>query len=46
MKDVVFWDVTRGVVLVKTEVSVERIATIIGVTRIDELGPMLVITSN
>jgi hypothetical protein len=36
----------RHVALVKTDVSEERSASIISVTRIDELGKMLAVTSN
>jgi hypothetical protein len=41
MKNVVFWDVT----LVRTDVSEERISSIVRVTRIDKLGT-LAVTSN
>jgi hypothetical protein len=36
----------RRVVLVRADVSEERIASIIGVTRIGELGTMLTVTKN
>jgi hypothetical protein len=36
----------RGVALVKTEVSEEDVASIIRLTRIDELGTTLAVTSN
>jgi hypothetical protein len=42
MKNVVFWDVT----LEGTNVSEERIASIIRVERISKLGTMLAVTSN
>jgi hypothetical protein len=45
MKNVVFWDVT-SVALVRTDVSEERIASIIRVSRIGELGTTLTVTSN
>jgi hypothetical protein len=41
----VFWDVSR-VTLVRTDVSDERIACIIRVKRINELGTALAINSN
>jgi hypothetical protein len=44
MKNAVFWDVTP-VALVRTDVSEERIASIIKVKRISKLG-MLALTSN
>jgi hypothetical protein len=44
MKNVVFWDVRRRVALVRTDVSEERIASIISVTRISELGKKLTLT--
>jgi hypothetical protein len=44
MKNAVFWDVT--VVLVRTDVSEERGASIIKVTRIGKLGTMLAVTSS
>jgi hypothetical protein len=40
MKNAVFWD------LVRTDVSEERNASIIRVTKIDELERMLAVTSN
>jgi hypothetical protein len=45
MKNAVFWDVTP-LALVKTDVSEDRIASIIKVTRINELGERLAVTSN
>jgi hypothetical protein len=45
MKNAVFLDVRR-VALVRTDVSEERIAFIVRVTRINELGTMLALTSN
>jgi hypothetical protein len=45
MKNAVFWDVTP-LALVRTDVSEERIASIIRVTRIGELGTTLAVTSN
>jgi hypothetical protein len=45
MKNVVFWDVTP-LALVRTEVSKERIASIITVTIIGEPGTALAVTSN
>jgi hypothetical protein len=45
MKDVVFWDVTP-VTLVRTDVSEERIASIIRVTRIRGLETRLAVTSS
>jgi hypothetical protein len=45
VKNAVFWDV-RHVALVRTDISEKRIAFIISVKRISELGPALVITSN
>jgi hypothetical protein len=44
VKNVVFWDVRR-VVLVRTDVSEERIASIIKMTGICELGTLAVIIS-
>jgi hypothetical protein len=44
MKNIVFWDVSAA--LVSTVVSEERIACIIRVTRIGELGTALAVTSN
>jgi hypothetical protein len=44
MKNVVFWDLRR-VVLVRTDVSEERIASIIRVTRIAQLGTLAVISN-
>jgi hypothetical protein len=41
MKNVVFWDVT----LIRTDVSEERMASIIMVTRIDELGTFVRVRS-
>jgi hypothetical protein len=46
MKNGVFWDVALCVVLVRTDVSEERSASIIRVTRISELGTTLAVTSN
>jgi hypothetical protein len=45
MKNVVFWDV-RTMYLVRTDVSQERIVSIIRVKRIDELGTTIAVTSN
>jgi hypothetical protein len=45
MKNGVFWYVTR-VALVRTDVSEERIASIIRMTRIGELRTTLAVTSN
>jgi hypothetical protein len=45
MKNAVFWDI-RHVALVRTDVSNERITYIIKVTRMNELGTMLAVTSN
>jgi hypothetical protein len=45
MKNAVFWDVTLCDSC-KTEVSEERIASIIRVTGIGELGTTLAVTSN
>jgi hypothetical protein len=45
VKNAVFWDLCR-VALVRTDVSEERIASIIRVTRIGELGTTLPVTSN
>jgi hypothetical protein len=45
MRNAVFWDVSR-VVLVRTDVSEERSASIIRMTRIGELGTTLAVTSN
>jgi hypothetical protein len=45
MKNAVLWDVTRDA-LVRTDISEERIASIIMVTRIDELGTTLAVISN
>jgi hypothetical protein len=42
LKNVVFWDVA----LVKTDISEEDIASIISVTGIGKLGPVLAVTSN
>jgi hypothetical protein len=44
MKNAVFRDVS-GVTLVRTDVSEEAIASMIRVTRIDDLGTMLAVTS-
>jgi hypothetical protein len=46
MKNAVFCDMLRRVALVRTDVSEERSASIIRVTRIDELGPTSAVTSN
>jgi hypothetical protein len=43
MKNAVFWDIYRTD-RVRTDVSYERFASIIRVTRISELGTMLVVT--
>jgi hypothetical protein len=45
MKNGDFWDVSRAA-LVRADVSEELNASIIRVTRIDELGTMLVVTGN
>jgi hypothetical protein len=45
MKNAIFWDV-MSVVLVRTDVSEEPSASMIGVTRIGEQGTMLAVTSN
>jgi hypothetical protein len=45
MKNPVFWDVMR-VALVRTNVSEERSASIIRVSRIDDLGTTIAIASN
>jgi hypothetical protein len=45
MTNAVFWDVTL-VALAITDVSEERIASVIGVTRIGELRTMLALTTN
>jgi hypothetical protein len=45
MKNVVFWNVTR-MVLVRTDVSEEISSYIIRVTRISELGKTLAVNSN
>jgi hypothetical protein len=45
IKNTVFWDVS-SVDLVRNDVSEERIASIIRVTRISELGKHLAATSN
>jgi hypothetical protein len=45
MKNGVFWDV-KCVALVRIEVSEELSASFIRVTRIDELGTTLAVTSN
>jgi hypothetical protein len=45
IKNGVFWDVTPCA-LVRTDVSEELSASIIRVTRIDELGTTLAVTSN
>jgi hypothetical protein len=45
MKNVVFWYVTR-VALIRTDVSEERSASIIRVTRIGELEATLILPSN
>jgi hypothetical protein len=45
MKNVVFWDVPP-VALVRTDVSEELCVSIIGVTRMGELGTTLAVTSN
>jgi hypothetical protein len=44
VKNAVFWDVTPGA-LVRTNVSWERIASIIRVERIGELGITLAVTT-
>jgi hypothetical protein len=44
MKNAVFWDV-RGVALVRTDVSEERIGSIIRVKRSSEIGTKLAVTS-
>jgi hypothetical protein len=46
MKNAVFFDMLRLVVLVSTDVSNELSASIIRVTRIGELGTTLAVTSN
>jgi hypothetical protein len=46
MKIAVFWDVNANVVLLKTKVSEERIASTIRVTGIGKLGTTLRVTSN
>jgi hypothetical protein len=43
MKNGVFWDVTLCVSLVRTDVSEELSASFISVTRIDELGTIMVV---
>jgi hypothetical protein len=45
MRNAVCWDL-RSVDLVRTKISEERNASIIRVTRIDELGTTLAVTSN
>jgi hypothetical protein len=45
LKSAVFW-VLRSVALVTTDVSEERSASIIRVTRVGELGKTLAVTSN
>jgi hypothetical protein len=44
VKNAIFWDVSR-VAFVKTDVSVESIASIVRVTRIGELGTTLPLSS-
>jgi hypothetical protein len=46
MKNGVFWDMTRRVALVRTDVSEELSGFFIRVTRIGELGTTLAVTSN
>jgi hypothetical protein len=45
MKNAIFWDLRR-VAIVRTDISEERIAFIIRVTRSRELGTTLAVTSN
>jgi hypothetical protein len=45
MKNAAFWDICR-VALVRTDVSEERIASIIRLIRISELGTTIAVTSN
>jgi hypothetical protein len=45
MKNAVFWDFSH-VALVRTDILQERIATVIRVTIIGELGTLLVVTRN
>jgi hypothetical protein len=46
MKNGVFWDVLRRVILVRTDVSEELSASFIRVTRIRGLGTPLAVISN
>jgi hypothetical protein len=45
LKNGVFWDVSR-VAVVRTDISEERIAFIIRVKKVSELGTTLAVTSN